>query len=108
MRDRILLILKFLVIVVGIGVVVLIRESLPIISGYGAKVLCSGVFVAGRNPDQVLPNDLSGFPLSLGTYTLDRADSSVTGKVWGFAVRKAVYRYGLGATLVSGMTEEEL
>ncbi|HET6252792.1 MAG TPA: serine hydrolase [Puia sp.] len=108
MRERILLILKFLVLVVGIGLIVLIRESLPIISGYGAKVLCSGVFVAGRNPDQVIKNDLSGFPSNLGTYTVNRADSSVTGKVWGMAVRKAIYRYGLGATLVSGMTEEEL
>src|SRR5262249_30877227 len=45
---------------------------------------------------------------NLGTYTVDRADSSVTGKVWGFASRKAIYRYGLGATLVSGMTAEEL
>jgi hypothetical protein len=108
MRDRIFLVLKFLLLVVGIGILVLIRESLPIISGYGAKALCSGVFVAGRNPEQVIKNDLSGFPLNLGTYTVDRADSSVTGKVWGMAVRKATYRYGLGATLVSGMTEEEL
>jgi CubicO group peptidase (beta-lactamase class C family) len=108
MRDRILLVLKFLMLVVGIGILVLIRESLPIISGYGAKVLCSGVFVAGRNPEQVIKNDLSSFPSSLGTYTVDRADSSATGKVWGFAVRKAIYRTGLGATLVSGVTEEEL
>ena len=108
MRDRILLILKFLVLVLGIGIFVLIRESLPIISGYGAKVLCSGVFVAGRNPEQVIKNDLSGFPQNLGTYTVDRTDSSVTGSVWGMATRKAIYRYGLGATLLSGMTEEEL
>src|SRR5579863_8409964 len=99
MRGRVLLVLKFLGLVVVIGILVLVRESLPIISGYGAKVLCSGVFVAGRNPDQVINNDLSSFPLKLGTYTVDRADSSVTGKVWGMAVRKAVYRYGLGATL---------
>ncbi len=108
MRDRIFLVLKFLLLVAGIGILVLIRESLPIISGYGAKALCSGVFVAGRNPELVIKNDLSGFPLNLGTYTVDRADSSVTGKVWGMAVRKAIYRYGLGATLVSGLTEEEL
>jgi hypothetical protein len=108
MRDRILLILKFLVLVVGIGIFVLIRESLPIISGDGAKVLCSGVFVAGRNPEQVIKEDLAAFPLNLGTYTVDRADSSVTATVWGMALRKAIYRYGLGATLLSGMTEEEL
>jgi CubicO group peptidase (beta-lactamase class C family) len=108
MRKRLGLVFKFLLLAVGIGIFVLIRESLPIVSGYGAKVLCSGVFVAGRSPEAVIKNDLSGFPLNLGTYTVDRGDSSVTGKVWGFAERKAVYRYGLGATLVSGMTEGEL
>src|SRR5579863_8437444 len=108
MRGRVVLLFKFLLLVVGIGILVLIRESLPIISGYGAKALCSGVFVAGRNPEQVIKDDLSGFPLNLGTYTVDRGDSSVTGKVWGFAERRAVFRYGLGATLVSGMTEGQL
>src|SRR6185312_8605056 len=108
MRGRIFLILKFLLVVIALGLVVLIRESLPIISGYGAKVLCSGVFVAGRTPEDVIKNDLSGFPLSLGTYAVDRADSSVTGKVWGMALRKAIFRHGLGATLISGATEEEV
>jgi CubicO group peptidase (beta-lactamase class C family) len=108
MRDRVLLILKFLVLVFGICIFVLIRESLPIISGDGAKVLCSGVFLAGRNPEEVIKDDLAGFPLSLGSYTVDKADSSVTATVWGMALRKAVYRHGLGATLLSGIAEEEL
>lgn len=108
MRDRIILILKFLVLVFGIGILIYIKECLPIISGYGAKVACSGVFVAGRNSEKVIAEDLSHFPLNLGTYTVDKTDSSVTGSVWGMATRKAIYRYGLGATLVSGMTEESL
>jgi CubicO group peptidase (beta-lactamase class C family) len=108
MRDRIILILKFLVLVFGIGILIYIKECLPIISGYGAKVACSGVFVAGRNPERVIKEDLSHFPLNLGTYTVDKTDSSVTGSVWGMATRKAIYRYGLGATLISGMTEESL
>jgi len=108
MRDRIILILKFLVLVLGIGILIYIKECLPIISGYGAKVACSGVFVAGRNPERVIREDLSRFPLNLGTYTVDKTDSSVTGSVWGMATRKAIYRSGLGATLVSGMTEESL
>jgi hypothetical protein len=51
MRERLVLVFKFLLLAVGIGILVLVRESLPIISGYGAKVLCSGVFVAGRSPE---------------------------------------------------------
>lgn len=106
MRDRVLLILKFLLIVFVISILIFIWEALPIISGYGAKVLCSGVFVAGRKSQDVIKGDLSGFPNNLGSYTVDLADSSVTGTVWGMATRKAIYRYGLGATLVSGTTEE--
>lgn len=108
MRGRILLILKFLVIVFVISILIFIWETLPIISGYGSKVVCSGVFVAGRKPEEVIKGDLKGFPMNLGSYTVDLADSSVTGSVWGLAVRKAIYRYGLGATLVSGITEETL
>jgi CubicO group peptidase (beta-lactamase class C family) len=108
MRGRILLILKFLVLVFGLSILIFIREAMPIISGYGCKILCSGVFVAGRTPEAVIRDDLGSFPFNLGTYTVDRADSSVTGSVLGMATRVALYRSGLGATLVSGMTEETL
>jgi CubicO group peptidase (beta-lactamase class C family) len=108
MRGRILLILKFLVIVFVISILIFIWETLPIISGYGSKVVCSGVFVAGRKPEEVIKGDLRGFPMNLGSYTMDMSDSSVTGSVWGLASRKAIYRYGFGATLVSGTTEETL
>jgi len=108
MRGRILLILKFLVLVFGLSILVFIKEAMPIISGYGCKILCSGVFVAGRTPEAVIRDDLGSFPLNLGTYAVDRTDSSVTGSVLGMATRVALYRSGLGATLVSGMTEEML
>ena len=58
---------------------------------FAARFLWPGAIL-----EQVIKNDLSSFPLNLGTYKVDRADSSVTGTVWGFALRKAIYRYGLG------------
>jgi len=82
--------------------------SFPIISGYGAKVLCSSVFVAGRAEAQIRKEDIASFPLNLGSYTVDYKDSSVTGSVWGFAKTKAIYRHGLGATLVSEWTESQV
>src|ERR1700743_1113905 len=108
MRDRIHLVLKFLCLVFLISVIVLIWKALPIISGYAAKVACSGIFVAGREPNRVLRDDLSSFPVNLASCSINYQDSSVTASVLGFGSRKAVYRWRLGATLVNGMTEETL
>ena len=82
--------------------------SFPIISGYGAKNLCSCVFVGGRTLSSVQNEELADFPLSLGKFTVDFKDSSVTGTVFGFAKQKAIYRKGLGCTLVNEISEEEL
>lgn len=106
MRERVQLILKFLGLVFLIGVIVYLWKALPIISGYAAKVACSGIFVAGRQPDRVLRDDLSSFPTNLASCTVNFQDSSVTASVLGLGSRKAVYRWRLGATLINGMTEQ--
>src|ERR1700741_4582463 len=54
-------------------------SAFPIISGYGAKNLCSAVYLQHRQPADVIREELGDFPLSLGRYTVNRADSSVTG-----------------------------
>jgi len=82
--------------------------AFPIISGYGAKNLCSAVYLQHRNPVDVVKEDLGDFPVSLGTYTVNASDSSVTGSVWGFAKKKAIYRKGLGATLINDLSESEI
>lgn len=82
--------------------------SFPIISGFGAKNLCSCMFVGGRTEKSVKDDELADSPLNLGSFTVDEKDSSVTGTVAGLAKRKAVYRKGLGCTLVNGISEEEL
>jgi CubicO group peptidase (beta-lactamase class C family) len=66
------------------------------------------MYVAGRAEDDVKKEELGGFLFSLGTYKVNRADSSVTGSVWGLARRKAIYRPGLGCTLVRDINEGEL
>ncbi len=78
----------------------------PIITGLGAKQLCSGVFVAGRDPEDIIRNELKFFPISLGTYRVDYTDSSATGSLFGMAKKKAIYRPGLGSTLLNGYSEE--
>jgi len=83
-------------------------RALPILSGYGTKDICSCVFVAGRNPKDVIDNELNSFPLKLGSFNVSYSDSTANGSVFGLANRKAVYRKGLGCTLLAEMSEEEL
>ena len=82
-------------------------RALPIISGYGAKDLCSCVMIGGRNPEDVIKNELGTGLLSVGTFTVNYDDSSATGTVFGLAKQKAIFRKGLGCTLVVEMKEEE-
>jgi CubicO group peptidase (beta-lactamase class C family) len=83
-------------------------RSFPIISGYGAKVMCSGIFLAGREEQKLRDEELGFFPMKWGRFTVNYKDSSVTGSVFGMAARKAVFRSGLGTTLVSEITEDSL
>ncbi|UII30863.1 beta-lactamase family protein [Fulvivirga ulvae] len=83
-------------------------RAFPIISGYGAKNLCSCTYVSGRTPESVIKNELGAFPLSLGTFRIDQSDSSAHGEVFGLAAKKAIYRKGLGCTLISEINESEM
>lgn len=99
--------LLVLLVAIGYGTWFL-YNALPIASGFGAKLLCSGTFVAGRNPDDVIKQDLSTWPFNLLTLSLDLKDSSATSTVWGMFKRKAIFRAGLGATIVSELTEMDM
>ena len=86
---------KFIILIFFIGiityVIVFAWRGIPIISGYGAKVLCSGVLVAGRQPEDVIQNELANGFLPLGSFFVNYQDSSATGTVFGWAKRKAVF-----------------
>ncbi len=82
--------------------------AFPIISGYGAKNLCSCTMLAGRTAEDVIKNELGSGLQSFGTFTVSYEDSSATATVFGLAKRKAIYRKGLGCTLVNEITEDEL
>lgn len=107
MRNLKRILLLLVVALVGYAVYYL-SQALPIIAGYGAKNLCSCVFLAGRNPEQVIQQELGASLINLGTYQAHYEDSSATGSVFGLSKRKAIYRKGLGCTLVSEISEEEL
>lgn len=105
-------IIKRSILIIALGIVsyavYYLSQALPIVAGYGAKNLCSCVFVANRDPKQVITQELGAALVNLGTYEAHYEDSSATGSVFGMSKRKAIYRKGVGCTLVSEITEEEL
>lgn len=84
------------------------RQAFPIISGYFAKNLASGIYLQQRTAAVVVQEDLSEFPFTLCNYTVNEADMSVTASIWGFAKKKAIYRDGIGCTLINELSEEEI
>lgn len=83
-------------------------QAVPIISGYSAKAMCSCAMVAGRNPEDIAKEELSFFPMNLSKAEANFQDSSATSSVFGMARRKAIYRKGLGCTLVVELDETEV
>jgi CubicO group peptidase (beta-lactamase class C family) len=79
-------------------------ELLRVGDGYAAKIVCSNVFLAGRDPKQVLYEDVQapGNPLlRLVRVTVDRQDKRVTARILGlFAPGHAIYRGALGCSSV--------
>lgn len=89
------------------GVIVWLLVAPPAIlrvgSGYAAKIVCSNVFVAGRDADEVLAVDVQapGHPLlRLMRIDVDRQQRKVHAALLGFiGGQDAIYRDGLGCTV---------
>ena len=80
----------------------------PIMGGMAAKTLCSCIYVAGRTPESVVRKELQVFPgLSEIDYNINNEDSSVTAQLL-WQTSKAIYRKGLGCTLLSETREEDV
>ena len=82
--------------------------SFPIITGYSAKQMCTCVFVSQRDKQDVDTSDLADFPFKLAGNKVDYQDSSVTTSIWGMAKKKAIYRKGVGCTLINDISEQQL
>lgn len=97
----------FILILIGLGVYHFpnISKTLNVATGFSAKNLCSGHFVSGFTLENIANEALDPISpaFSLVNYQLNDVDKSVTTTILGAFERKAVYRQGLGCTLlVSG------
>lgn len=74
-------------------------------TGLVSHTLCSDTFVIGLDPDRVVAETLPGLPgvrrlLPVLRHHVDRARREVTASVAGLFVSRAIYRPGMGCTLV--------
>lgn len=107
MKKRWLIPLSLFVLLLVFAVIYL-GPRLPIISGYAAKNLCSCVFVAGRDTEWAVGEDLNFSLVKYASSSVDMGDQSVTSSVLGFGTQKAIFREGLGCALLADLPESEV
>lgn len=87
-----------------------IRSVARTAAGYGAKILCSGVFVSGRPAADVISQELAlPHPATrLIRYTVDASTGTARASFLGLFPRTALFRSTLGCTLDSDVTLDQL
>ena len=75
--------------------------KLDLISGFSAKSIASGHFIDHRSQSLIEKTDNDIELLDLAKNKINDAKKFVTSSVYGLKERKAIYREGLGATLIN-------
>ncbi len=74
--------------------------KLDLISGFSAKSVASGHFLDNRSVDLIEKSDNDIRLVKLAKNQVNEVEKFATSSVYGFKERKAIYREGLGATLI--------
>ncbi len=78
-------------------------------AGVAAEIACAGVFVSERPFDDAKSDAQRLSPLTVGNrYVLDRAKQTVSVTAFGRVTRTALYRPGIGCTLLVESTPDQL
>jgi hypothetical protein len=108
MKKRLLLsLLVFLIVLLCVALLYITYLS-PGITGYAAKNIASGVFVAGRTQESIEKEDINFFPVRYTKNTVDYDNGIVTSKLLGIWKSEAVYNEWLGCTLVRDFSTKEV
>ncbi len=75
--------------------------KLDLISGFSAKSMASGHFIDDRSQTMIENGDNDIPMIGLATNKIDEKAQWVVASVFGLKARKAIYREGLGATLIN-------
>ena len=101
---KLFLISLLILVVLVVGFVMF---SFPVVmTSMGAKTMCSCVYVMGRTPESVTDQELKVFPgLTWANIELNYGDSTATASLLG-RTTKAIYRKGLGCTMLYEQPEQ--
>lgn len=75
--------------------------KLDLISGFSAKSMASGHFIDNRSQEMIEKGDNDIDMITLGKNKIVENGKFATASVYGLKERKAIYREGLGATLIN-------
>ncbi len=105
MSDKYSLVRKRLLILPGVVLlgygIYYLGQMVAVLNGFGAKQMCTCVFVSERTPASVLANELSRFPYTLASYQINDTARYATSQTGWWPARRAVYRDGLGCVLLT-------
>ncbi|WP_281227419.1 serine hydrolase domain-containing protein [Flavobacterium aquiphilum] len=76
--------------------------KLELISGFSAKNLASAHFIDNRSQEVIEKSDNNFDVIGWATNEINESGKYATASVFGLKKRKAIYRPGLGATLIDG------
>lgn len=80
--------------------------KLDIVSGFSAKSVASGHFIDGRSLEIIETGDNDIETVRLAKNEIDEKEKFVVSSAFGLKKRKAIYREGLGATLINDNFDE--
>jgi len=77
-----------------------VYPQLDLISGFASKSVASGHFLDNRSLETIQQGDNDIDKVDWATNEINNTEKFTTSKVYGLKKRKAIYREGLGATLI--------
>ena len=99
--KKFITIFLILLIVATVYLRITIYPQLDLLSGFSAKSVASGHFIDGRDLQTIQQGDNDIPKVDWATNTISDSEKFVTSTVFGLKERKAIYREGLGATLIN-------
>ncbi|WP_339652247.1 serine hydrolase [uncultured Maribacter sp.] len=96
--------IKLLLGIALVGIIITAYFNYPklnLMSGFASKNMASSVYIADRDPVDIILNDNDMPLVNLSNCTVSEADESAKATVYGLMPRTAVYKEGVGAVLTN-------